>query len=211
MSLESRKILNEQIKTLFAPILRADGFKGSGRTFRRVRGELIHVINIQGYIYGGMFAVNLGVHLTFLSDSIGKKNDVSKITEPSCEFRRRMTTGGTDKWWDYKDNFESIHKAVSDMIRVYENYGRKQLETFRDYPQDFAFVDVNYLKSDNIDFGGFWNTKVRYALTFALIRQYERKFDEAVDFAEFGLEILGQATGLKREFEKIILQCKLSK
>ncbi|HMS39181.1 MAG TPA: DUF4304 domain-containing protein [Pyrinomonadaceae bacterium] len=211
MSLESRNILNEQIKNIFAPILRADGFKGSGRTFRRVRGELIHVVNIQNYRYGGMFAVNLGVNLTFLLDSIGKQVDVKNITEPLCEFRRRMTNGVTDQWWSYKDNFKSIHKAVSDMIKVYENCGRKQLETFRYYPQDFAFVDVNYLKSDYIDFGGFWNTRVRYALTFALIRQYENNFNEAIEFAEYGLEILGQATGLRKYFEKIISDCKLSK
>lgn len=203
MSSETRKILDEQIKNLFAPILRSDGFKGSGRTFRRVRNELIHVVNIQSS-FGDKFAINLGVHLTFLPDSIGRIVDVKKITEPSCEFRRRMTISGADQWWNYKNNSDSIYKAVFDAAKVYENYGRQQFERLGNHPQDFAFVNVDYLKSSRFDCRGFWNTEVRHALTFARIRQHEGKFEESIELAKYGLEKIGQATGLKREFEKII-------
>lgn len=57
----ARRVLNQ----LFASTLRrcfADGFTGSGRTFRRVAGEWVHVVNVQGSRYGGQFGVNVAVH-----------------------------------------------------------------------------------------------------------------------------------------------------
>jgi hypothetical protein len=46
------------LKRDFFPLLRADGFKRSGNTCRRVKGDRIDVINVQGSRYGGKCCVN---------------------------------------------------------------------------------------------------------------------------------------------------------
>ncbi len=205
MPSEFRKNLNEQLKNIFSPAMRAEGFKGSGRNFRRINGELIHIVNVQGSQYNRSFAVNLGVHLTFLPDSIGRPVNPKKITELSCELRRRMSKTGIDQWWGFEDNLESIKAAVSDAIRVYETHGKQYFECLGNYPHDFAQFDVISLKSDKSSLCGFNNTEVILALIFARIRQHEGRKADAVEFAKYGLEILGQASALKRTFEKIII------
>ena len=70
------------LKHNLAPLLRSDGFKGSGKTFRRFENELIHVVNIQGSRYGSMCCVNLAVHLSFLPTAGGGRLiDIEKIKE----------------------------------------------------------------------------------------------------------------------------------
>ena len=53
--------LESSIRDHLAPVLRNDGFSGSGRTFRRVLGDLIHLCSVQGSRHGGELAVNLGI------------------------------------------------------------------------------------------------------------------------------------------------------
>lgn len=43
----------------FYPLIRAEGFKGSGSTLRRIDGPLLHIINIQGSSAADGFYVNL--------------------------------------------------------------------------------------------------------------------------------------------------------
>ena len=45
--------LEEAIRLHFAPLLRANGFTGTGRTFRRVEDDAAHVVNDEGFWYGG--------------------------------------------------------------------------------------------------------------------------------------------------------------
>ena len=66
MTAEHKQAFFGVLKDEFAPELRNVGFKGSGRHFRRINGEVINAIWIQGDKYGRGCAVNLGLHLTFL-------------------------------------------------------------------------------------------------------------------------------------------------
>ncbi len=205
MQSEFRTILDKQLKNIFASAIRAEGFKGSGRNFRRINGNLIHVINVQGSQYNRSFAVNLGVHLTLLPDSIGRVVNPKKITEPSCELRRRMSKTDVDHWWSFENNLESIQAAVFDATKVYETHGKQYFECLGNYPQDFAQFDVMNLKSDKSSLCGFSNTEAILALIFARIRQHEGRKADATAFAKYGLEILGQASALKRTFEMMII------
>ncbi|RVT46822.1 DUF4304 domain-containing protein [Rubrivivax albus] len=45
-----------------APILREEGFAGSGRRFYKCTDPWIQIITVQGSRYGASFAVNLGLH-----------------------------------------------------------------------------------------------------------------------------------------------------
>lgn len=73
------------------PRLRELGFKGSGKNFRRVCGETINAINVQGSSTGTRFYVNLGLHFTFLPAGYGVELlPADKIKEIDCEFRWRL-------------------------------------------------------------------------------------------------------------------------
>src|SRR5262245_47071901 len=78
----------------FVPLLRSDGFVGTGTTFRRLNGEAIHVVNIQGFRYGGRCCVNQAVHYTFMPTLGEGSVDAKKIKEYQCEFRSRLAEPG---------------------------------------------------------------------------------------------------------------------
>jgi hypothetical protein len=99
--MDAKEVFFDILKTEFAPKLRKLEFIGSGQNFRRVRGQIINVINVQGNKYGGSCAVNLGLHLTFLQVCWSSAlPDVHKVKETDCEFRTRLAPGGkSDYWW----------------------------------------------------------------------------------------------------------------
>lgn len=192
---ETTGILNKLITKELSPVFHGDGFRGSGRTFTRVRGELIHLVNIQGSSWGGSFAVNLAVHLMFLPDVRGFPADPRKISESLCEFRRRMTApSASDQWWRYDDNEDSIRGAVLQAKQVYLEHGRAQLEFFRTYPDDFVRMTPENISSPKELLGGFHNTFPRLALIFARIRLHEGDLQSARRFAQVGLEHVDQTS-----------------
>lgn len=48
--------LETAIREHLAPVLRADGFRGTGRSFRRVVNGWVQVVNVRGSRYGDQFA-----------------------------------------------------------------------------------------------------------------------------------------------------------
>ena len=119
----AKEIFFNILKEEFAPRLRNIGFKGSGQNFRRLNGEIINTINIQGHKYGGSCAVNLGLHLSFLpvnwSDQLP---DVKTIKEVDCEFRKRLAPKNKgDYWWKYTGLIDSTEKKARHLIETYFN------------------------------------------------------------------------------------------
>ena len=41
--------LEPSIRKYLLPLLKNDGFAGSGRTFRRIDNDAIHLVNVQGF------------------------------------------------------------------------------------------------------------------------------------------------------------------
>src|SRR5919109_238405 len=105
--------LETSIRTYFLPYLKEDGFGGSGRTFRRVSSGWIQVVNLQGSRYGGQFAINLGVQPVGVPDVLGTNPDSMKITEPLCEFRRRLSEAGADQWGGHDGTQSGMDAAVA--------------------------------------------------------------------------------------------------
>ena len=95
--------LESALRAYLVPVLREDGFSGSGRTFRRTRDGWVHVVNVQGSCRGGQFAINLGLQPLAVFHVLGELPDPKKITEPLCEFRRRLSDSGEDRWWTHED------------------------------------------------------------------------------------------------------------
>ena len=83
------------LKSEFGPKLRELGFKGSGQNYRRLIGDVIHAINIQGNRWGGSCTVNLGIHVTFLPDTLNKMRDPATFNAINCEFHRRIADDST--------------------------------------------------------------------------------------------------------------------
>ena len=73
-------------KEFINPVLRDADFKGSGRNFRRIAGEFVQCVNLQGASYGGSFAINIGIQrLAMLGDPDERvtKNSIKEIVKHS--------------------------------------------------------------------------------------------------------------------------------
>nr|WP_091656676.1 DUF4304 domain-containing protein [Massilia sp. PDC64] len=68
--------------------IRTLGFKGRGQNFRRVEGEYIFIINIQGSRSGEVFYINLGAQPTFIPAECDAS--LSTLKEYECVMRRRV-------------------------------------------------------------------------------------------------------------------------
>ena len=193
--------LEKSIKARFAPVLRSDGYLGSGRVFRRLVGGMICIVQFQGSLDGGKFAVNLGIHPVVI-DVLGFMPDPKKLNEAGCEFRRRLTATGPDQWWLYWDQ-SSLDLAVDDALHVYETVGRGVFvtQTGPDAPLDV--ITPEGFADGRLDLSGFRTTDVRTAWAIAIMRLAAGRKDDAKAFAQLALARLGGASGLRRELEEI--------
>jgi hypothetical protein len=190
----------------FGPELRRLGFKGSGQKFRRVHGEVINMINIQGYKYGGSVAVNLGLHLDFLPDSFTSEwPDLSKLREYDCEFRTRLTPRWRfDYWWKYDGLFRNPSRTAAHLVSTYLDRGEPQYAKF-----DATEKIASSISPKDIVAGRdlkIWGpvASIRAALTFAIINQHLGNDAIAREFAQAGLHDSDRAPVLRAKLEAIL-------
>jgi hypothetical protein len=195
--------LETSIKEHLAPILRADGFSGSGRCFRRVVQGLIQIVQLQGSRYGGSFAINLAIHPAGIPDVLGNVPDPAKMTAELCEFRRRMSESGTDQWWTHDASKESMDAAMLQAAGVYEATGRNLFAEQSRPDCPLLTLTPEQFESGQYRLSGFGATKVSMARAFALMRRSAGKLDHARAFAKIGLANVGSATGLRKELEEL--------
>ncbi len=204
--MNEREQFQSQVKLALKPALIADGFRASGTTYRRTLGEVIHILTIQGSIHGGQCCVCLGIHLTFLPP-IGSSGtcDPTKISEPECEFRTRLTPPDkTDFWWSYGNTEHEARISADSILRLYREIGIPYFQRFSEFPDDFVRVSPAMLASDApLPFPG-RSTEVRRALALSRIALHTGRIADAHQFAEFGLAHSGPAVALKSEFRKIL-------
>jgi hypothetical protein len=200
--------IESAIRDHLAPILRADGFSGSGRTFRRVVGGWIHVVNVQGSRYGGQFAVNLAVQPTAIPDARGDTPNPKKITEELCEFRRRMSESEArqDKWWKHDPTAESMAEAVREAAIMYVQVGRRLLDNATIEDADLNSVSPAAFADGNFNFLGFGSTVCRMALALARLRRAKGELPESQAFAAHALQTVGSAAMLKAQIQALLPQ-----
>ena len=196
----------EQLKTKLAPMLRADGFVGSGVTFRRLRGEVIHLLHVQGSTYGGSCCVSLAIHLTFLPTLVGRPTDSKKITENHCEFRKRLAPEGqSDCWWKYGSDEHEATRSVDDLVDLIRRVALPHFDRFGKFPQCFENISPLVLASG--DFRALPGNMgaPRAALVMARISAHLGRPDRAREFAEVGLASMsGHAgSGIARDLESL--------
>ena len=195
--------LESSIKDHLSPVLKSDGFFGSGRTFRRISGDLIHVVQIQGSRYGGEFAVNLGIQPRCVPDAVGNSPDVTKIRVELCEFRRRLSETGSDRWWEHGGSKESMDAAVRAATSVYATIGRRLFSELSGPESPLHKVTPAQFEAGHYSFSGFGSTRVRTARSLALMRQSVGNLADASAFAQIALANLGGAHGLRAELEAL--------
>lgn len=196
--------LESAIRQHLAPLLRDEGFKGSGKTFRRVVGDWIQVVDVQASRSGGQFAVSLGLQPVDVPDVLGHAPDLKKIAESQCEFRRRMSEprSGTDQWWPHDATEAGVTAAVLDAIGVYERTGRALLDEATAETSDLNTVTASRFASGAFDFLGFGSTTCRMAFTLARLRKVKGDAAEARAFADIALASAGGATSVLAAIRK---------
>lgn len=190
------------LKTEFAPRLRELGFVGSGIHFRRVRGEVIHVVDIQGSKYGGSSAVNLGLHATFLPmGHNGQLPDPKKIKEVECDFRMRLAPDGrNDHWWKYAGLLRSPEKAARNLIDMYLRVGEPRFERISTVEQMAAMIPLDEMSAGPAKAHMFGNwIGGRTALSIARIHAHLGRIELARAFGERALDMAGKAQLLRDE------------
>src|SRR6516165_4717048 len=161
--------IEPSIKNHLGPVLQGDGFAGSGFGYRRLVGDLIHAVQVQGSRQGGKFAIELGIHPQSIRDVLGRTPDPARITAYDCEFRRRLSEAGADQWWDYAPTKESMDAAVLRAAAAYATVGRRLFSEQSTSAASLCTVTPNQFENGEYRFSGFGSTKVRMALTLALM------------------------------------------
>lgn len=197
-----QSILTESLKSEFAPALRSVGFVGSGKRFRRVAADCIHVVEVQLWRAGGRFAVNLGLQPLDIPVRLGGPPDTQKVTEPDCEFRQRLADRGSDQWWQFvsvEDAMEAASACAATFLRVGEGKFTEQTG----WTSRLRTITPAELEESDFSFSGFSSTKARTARALALMRLATNEIQSARDFASIALKHLGSAIGLREELEAI--------
>jgi hypothetical protein len=195
--------LEGSIREHLAPVLRRDGFHGSGRTFRRVQNALIQVLSVQGSRYGGQFAINLAVQPCAIPDARGEEPDPKTIREELCEFRRRLSEEGADQWWKHEGTKESMDAAMRLAANVYVGVGRELLAKVASLESPLWHVSAKQFENGQFEFAGFGSTKVRMVLALARLRRAQGDVAAGREFASLGLQNIGNASALRHELEKL--------
>lgn len=198
--------LETAIRAELSPVLREDGFSGSGRTFRRTIGSWVQVVNVQGSRLGGSFAINLAVHPLKILDLSGNPPDPKKITETLCEFQRRLCEVGGDYWWMHGDTDKGMLSAMQDAAAMYSRTGRDLFQRAIGQGVGLNMLRAADFANGTYDLGGFGSTVVRMALTLARLRTLDEQIGEAKAFAAYGLAHVGNATSLRRELMELAEQ-----
>lgn len=197
------------LKNEFAPRLREVGFKGSGNNFRRVAGEVIHAINIQANKYGGSYAVNLGVHLTFLPVRwSGERPDPDKIFAYECEFSARLAPPGkTDYWWKYRGLLVSPVKSARHLIDTYFMHGEPRFADCDTLDKILAKLSLKAIQAGEDPPLPGPASPLGTAVCAARVHLYHGDKNAARALAEYALARHKQAPNLKSAIEEILSLC----
>jgi hypothetical protein len=203
MNVTAAPRLATAIRTHLAPCLGADGFAGSGSKYRRVVDGWVQVVSVQGARGGGSFAVNLALQPLAAPDILGNPPDQKRITEELCEFRRRLSEGGSDQWWKHDGTEGGMNAAALAAALVYVNVGRPLLARVSGPNAPLNAVTAEEFDKGAYDFSGFGSTKGRMALILARLRRSQGRANDSAAFARVGLSQLGSAVALRRELEQL--------
>lgn len=214
----SKPRIETAIAMHLAPILRADGFKGSGRQFRRTVGKWTHVVQVQSHRYDSGFCVNMSIHPVGVLDFGRKVHDPKKILEVDCRFRSRMTDDPNreDQWWSHDGTEKGMCWAMILAAETYERFGRERFNLATAADSDLNRVSPEAFFKGKFKGYGFCKANSTTAFVLAWMRRESGQLEEAKAFAEYALRHSGpQATyynaWLEEIFAELDVQIRLQK
>jgi hypothetical protein len=173
------------------PVLRAEGFRGSGTTLRRIAEPIIHVFNFQGSTSAGHCYLNLGAHLSFLPSEGRTVVPFASLMEPHCVFRARIVPPpGPAFGWTYGPTSEQAAETVAFIVSEWSTQGRPFFSRYATYPESFIALLANAHPDQ---------AHARDCLHYARIAAQLNKVDRALAFANAGLAKTPEAASLLRE------------
>ena len=197
--------LLDALRQEFVPRLRELGFKGSGKNFRRVCGETINAINIQGSSTGARFLCQSRLALFIpAGDYRGEPIPAGKIKEIDCEFRWQLHPQDNRKIdWSYGAQRWKFAEIARNVLKAYLDYGEPAFQRFSTAEVLADAMPLDRMKSGKWNVAPLTGSEIRFILTFARIHSHLGDRELARQFAELGLSRLGSATGLRAEFQEL--------
>lgn len=179
------------------PVLKAEGFQGSGQTLRRIDGPLIQVFNVQGASGGKACYLSLGAHLAFLPGEGGGAVVPQETEEADCVFRDRMEPPpGPAFGWAYGSSREQAEENVDFIVSEWAGPGRAFFAKHGSYPQSFEQM----LRDTDPQ-----QIHARTALHLARIAAHLGDHERARALVDAGLARAPErATGLKADLAKVL-------
>jgi len=129
--------IDEVIKLGFADLLKAHGFKKTGRNWHRADGENWLIVNAQASSSNsgenGKFVVNLGVYAAAVAALAGEAPIDGKPKEYDSTIRERLGSlaYGEDHWWAIESG-SNLDLISADLVEKMLSVGFPWLETHRD-------------------------------------------------------------------------------
>jgi hypothetical protein len=194
--MDRTSFLKRLAKQLY-PVLRAEGFRGSGTTLRRIEGPIIHIFNVQGSSSGDCCYLNLGAHLSFLPPEGPPNVAPASFREPHCIFRDRIDPPlGEAFGWFYGRTPEEAADQVEFLVSEWRTQGQPFFRRYGSYPESFLTLLANP-DPDGIH--------PRTALHYARIALHLGQLDRALSFAREGLAKAPEtATYLRRDLLAVL-------
>jgi len=171
----------QRLESVFFPRLVEEGFVRQGRTFRRIRTPLIHVVECRPGSNGEWCYLEMGAHLAFLPQQGGGEFSSATIDEPGCVFRERLVGDGAigGGGWAYGASEEASFASVKALGSAWESAGSRFFAAHQMFPDDYRVM------LDNADLE---QARAIELLVFARIASHLQRKDQALALARLGLE-----------------------
>jgi len=191
-----RKLFLSRIAKRLYPHLRAQGYRGSGTTLRRIAEPVVEVFNVQASSGGERCYLNLGLHLTFLPPEGGRVVEPSELSESQCAFRSRVNPPPGQKFgWSYGGSVQEAESNVERALLEWDRQARPFFEA-HSYPTGLARMLENLSLPE---------VHPSHLLTFARVAAQLGQRERAVGIARLALErVPSTAFGLRHSINTFI-------
>ena len=198
--LMNRKLFSSLLTKRLYPHLRAQGYRGSGATLRRIAEPVVEVFNVQASSGGERCYFNLGLHLTFLPAEGGQIVEPSDLTESHCAFRSRIDPpAGQQFGWSYGSSTQEAESNVERAVVEWEHQAKAFFEA-HSYPsgltrmlEDLSVTDIH----------------PTHLLTLARIARHLGQRERALHIARSALErVPPAASGLRYSINEFLARAE---
>ena len=198
----------KHLNKVFYPKIIDLGFKGRDQLFRRVRGELVDVINIQDALQDANCCIKLGLHISFFPVvwSSLKFVDPNKLRVDDCEYQKYLAPDNQSEYWWFFDgggSGGSPDASVSHIIDTYLNIGEPSFQQFQNIQDLLNALTDNKIKENEVFevFGEVF--PARAALIASRIYKHLGDNSRASEQAKIGISKLGHTVEARNELEEL--------